>query len=264
MQNKLHAIRDTKKLNPLTSNDNIVQKPFEEEHSDWPHGLLAIGTFGNKNVNAIPETCNLQSSKLSQDNSKDIDHEEFRNHQKKSNIILDRQDPESNVANELESHHILEKTFKTSSTSDINRPSSYTVSDDIGDEDGPFQLISGTVVINRGKESHLDSTKNASIGKESLSLLLKKMFKSEITPTSSLRDSFPEARLEKSRMNKIFRSVLNKKIFPQSLSTKATSTKKCLNNKQHCMSDGKNILAEEISAGSKWVKTDSDFIVLEI
>lgn len=52
--------------------------------------------------------------------------------------------------------------------------------------------------------------------------------------------------------------MLNKKIFPQSFNPKATNTKKYLNDKQYCMTDGKNILPEDMTAGSKWVKTDSD------
>lgn len=56
----------------------------------------------------------------------------------------------------------------------------------------------------------------------------------------------------------ILRAMLNKKIFPQSFNLKATSTKKYLNNKQYCPTDGKNILPAKIPAGSKWVKTDSD------
>lgn len=56
----------------------------------------------------------------------------------------------------------------------------------------------------------------------------------------------------------IFRTMLNKKIFPQSFNPKANSMKKYLNNRQYCMTDGKNILPEERTAGSKWDKTDSD------
>ncbi|KAK1377852.1 Protein DEEPER ROOTING 1 [Heracleum sosnowskyi] len=264
MQSKLHAIRDTKKLNPLTSNDNSQQESSKEELNDWPHGLLAIGTFGDKNVKEITKSCNLQANNHSQDHPKDITRKEVGNLKKDLNVILDRQVPESNSADEPESHNILlDQIFKSSSNSNIERTSSYTESDDIGDNDSRLQRINGTVLMKRGKDNRLNNTKNA-IKKESMTFLLKKMLKSDITSTPNLRDTPPEARLEKSRMDEIFRAMLNKKIFPQSFNPKATSTKKYLNNKQYCRTDGKKILPEDTTAGSKWVKTDSDFIVLEI
>lgn len=183
--------------------DNSQQQPSKDELSDWPHGLLAIGTFGDESVKEIPKSCNLQKSNHSQDHKKDITREEVGNLKKDLNGILDRQVPESNSADELESHYIfLDKNFKSSSNSNIERTSSYTVSDDIEDEDSPLQLINGTFLMNRGKDNRLDNTKNA-IKKESLTFLLKKMLKSDISATPNLRDTPPEARLEKSRMDKV-------------------------------------------------------------
>ncbi|XP_074340660.1 protein NEGATIVE GRAVITROPIC RESPONSE OF ROOTS-like [Apium graveolens] len=261
MQSKLHAIRDTKKLNPFTSNDNIQQEPSKDEFSDWTHGLLTIGTFGEKNVKEIPNNCNLQTSNHSQHHQKDITPQEVGNLKEDLNgILAERQGPESNSADELERHNILlDKFLKSSSNSNTERTSSFTASVDIGDEDSSLQRISGTRLMNRGKDNYSDNTKNA-IKKESLTFLLKMMLRS--SPNS--RDAPPEVRLEKSRMDKIFRTMLSKKIFPQSFNPKANSIKKYLNNKQHCVTDGKNILPEEMTAGSKWVNTDSVYIVLEI
>lgn len=56
----------------------------------------------------------------------------------------------------------------------------------------------------------------------------------------------------------MFRAVLNKKIFPQSSSPKATTAKICLYNKQYCMTDSDDEMFEEANNGSKWVKTDSE------
>lgn len=183
--------------------DNSQQEPSKDELSDWPHGLLAIGTFGEKNVKEIPKSCNLQTRNHSQDHYKDITRQEVGNLKKDLNGILDRQVPESNSADELETHNILlDKIFKSMSNSNTERTSSYTVSDDIGDEDSSLQRINGTVLMDRGKDNRLDNTKNA-IKKESLTFLLKKMLKSDITSTPNLRDTPPEARLEKSRMDKV-------------------------------------------------------------
>lgn len=179
--------------------DSSQQEHSKDEPSDWTHGLLAIGTFGEKNVKEIPNSCNLQMSNHSQDHQKDITPQENGNFKEDLNGILERQVPEPNSADEPESHNILlDKIFKSSSNSYTERTSSYTASDDIGDEDSSLQRINGTVLMNRGKDNHLDNTKTA-IKKESLTFLLKKMFRS----APNLRDVPPEARLEKSRMDKV-------------------------------------------------------------
>ncbi|KAK8991509.1 hypothetical protein V6N11_062520 [Hibiscus sabdariffa] len=57
------------KLTDKKSNTNIIpdnhhhtlQPPCKEELCHWPHGLLAIGTFGNK-IKQEPEKQNLQQN----------------------------------------------------------------------------------------------------------------------------------------------------------------------------------------------------------
>ncbi|XP_028078492.1 uncharacterized protein LOC114280332 [Camellia sinensis] len=35
----------------------MLQEPRKEEFNDWPHGFLAIGTFGNNSLREDPERC---------------------------------------------------------------------------------------------------------------------------------------------------------------------------------------------------------------
>lgn len=249
----------------LINVDHILQEPSKEEFSDWPHGLLAIGTFGTKEE---PERCNLQGSEAScPDHLHYITPEEVGELQKELKLILDKHLVESSSKNELETHNLqLESIFNSSSRLEIDRNAGDKVSDDILKKDGPLQCSNSAVLSRRGKDSGTPDSTNNVIGKKSLSFLLQKMFLSriEFAPAPSLRDSLPESRLEKSRMKKMFRAVLNKKIFPQSCSPKATTAKICLHNKQYCTTDSDDEMFEEANNGSKWVKTDSEFIVLEI
>lgn len=248
MQSKLNAKQGSRKQNSVSANPHIdLQEPSKEEFSDWPCGLLSIGTFGiNNNVKKQVEKCNLHGSEAScQEHLQDIALEEV------GELIFDKQVVESSSLDSFE----------------IDRTTSRATYEDIANKGSPPQRSNSSVVLSRGNDSRLDSANNV-IAKKSLSFLLKKMFlcSSGFTPTPrpSLRDPLPESRLEKSRMEMILRDILNKKIYPQSSSPKATTAKNYLQNRQFYMTDSEDEMFDEANEGSKWVKTDSEFIVLEI
>lgn len=56
----------------------------------------------------------------------------------------------------------------------------------------------------------------------------------------------------------ILRAILNKRIYPQSSSPKATTAKKYLQNRQFYMTDSEDEMLNKANEGSKWVKTDSE------
>ncbi|PWA81269.1 hypothetical protein CTI12_AA189300 [Artemisia annua] len=114
--------------------------------------------------------------------------------------------------------------------------------------------ISG--MFSRGKEILVDHKKNV-IRKKSLSFFLKKMF----TSRDRLNHVLPDPTFDKSRMEKILRSILNKKIHPQSATAKPMPNK-YLTGKDVPMDDQSD--DEDDSERSTWVKTDSEYIVLEI
>lgn len=173
--------------------DHVVQEPAKQEFSDWPHGLLSIGTFGNNNTKKEEEKRNLQDSQVAcQDHLQDITLEEVGELQKELKLILDKQVVESTSSDEL------------GNGADIDKTSNHTLYDDVIPSAGSVFQRSFSAVFGRGKDSRLDNTNN-DIRKKTLSFLLKKMFvcSSGFGPTPSLRDPHVESRLEKSRMDKV-------------------------------------------------------------
>uniref|UniRef100_A0A5B7C8F0 Uncharacterized protein n=1 Tax=Davidia involucrata TaxID=16924 RepID=A0A5B7C8F0_DAVIN len=248
MQRKLDRKHGTRKENSISANHHM-QEPHKEEFSDWPQGLLAIGTFGN---NWKENTENSSS----QDHLRDITPEEVGELQKELTLLLHKEVlVESSLEEELETHIPLDN-FNCPSSLEDDKTNSNTIFGVSNDKDGHLQ-DNTSVVLNRGKDIRLDHANNA-IGRKSLSFLLKKMFlcRSGFTPTPSLREPLPESRTEK-----ILRVILHKKIYPQSSSPKVTA-KKYLEKRYMPKTDSE--MLENASDGSKWVKTDSEFIVLEI
>ncbi|KAL8456550.1 hypothetical protein ACS0TY_034681 [Phlomoides rotata] len=106
----------------------------------------------------------------------------------------------------------------------------------------------------RGRKDVRSDNKKRGIGKKSFSFLIKKAFlcTGGFPPSPMLRDPLPDLKLDHSRMEKILRAMLHKKIYPQ----RPTTSKKYLeNDEEH---------EEGNHESSKWVKTDSEYIVLEI
>ncbi|XP_057468200.1 protein DEEPER ROOTING 1 [Actinidia eriantha] len=262
MQSKFNGKQGTKKPNSTPANNHTLNEPCKEEFSDWPHGLLAIGTFGNNSLKEDPERCNFQGSQSSsQDHLQDITPEEVLELQKELTLLLHKQvSAESSSKEELETHNLLQlNNFSFTSNSDDDRSNIDTVSRYSEDKSGQLQR-SASVILNKEKDARPDHTKNA-FGKKSLYYLLKKKFlcRSGLAPTPSLRDPMPD----KSRMEKILRVILHKKIYPHNSSAKAT-TKKYLETNNNQNTDSDDEMPDTANDGSKWVKTDSEFIVLEI
>ncbi|KAI5320054.1 hypothetical protein L3X38_039762 [Prunus dulcis] len=118
---------------------------------------------------------------------------------------------------------------------------------------------SGSVVLSRGKDVCLENT-NTAIGKKSLSFLLKKVFvcRSGFAPAAApgLRDPILE-----SRMEKILKAILHKKIYPKNSSASTMSMKKYLENRHNIAksANDEEINIDKEDEGSKWVKTDSEY-----
>ncbi|KAI3410857.1 uncharacterized protein J3R85_018374, partial [Psidium guajava] len=219
------------------------REPRKEEFGDWPNGLLTIGTFGNHDLSKDQEMQDQQdhtATSTSQDQSpQDLTIEQMRKLQQELNSFLNTQ-PQQEIA-ELISH----------------KPDT---------RDDNFQETNGAVISRKsGKDDVVsDGAKRNGFGKRSLSLLMKKMFtcKSgfdlEFSTVPSFRDPLPETRMEK-----ILRAILHKKVYPQS-SSQALSAKRCLEQKPMPKSSSNQEQANEEAAKSKWDRTDSEYIVLEI
>ncbi|XP_050233864.1 protein NEGATIVE GRAVITROPIC RESPONSE OF ROOTS isoform X2 [Mercurialis annua] len=276
MQNKLNGSKQGNKkpvTNTVSSSTQHVRQDSREEFSDWPHGLLAIGTFGN---NEIKSSANLEIQNAEQveqeeerevmsspDDLQDYTPEEIGKLQKELTKLLSRK-PNSDKEKEVSKNLPLDRFLNCPSSLEVDRRiSSHTATSDMDDNEEDIERTI-SVILGRCKDiCEKKKKKKKDIGKKSLSFLLNKMFvcRSGFAPQPSLRDTFQE-----SRMEKLLRTLLHKKMNHQN-SSRASSMKKYIedNNKQSLekeKEDGKREKTYE--HGSKWDKTDSEYIVLEI
>ncbi|KAL0701570.1 hypothetical protein Bca4012_057692 [Brassica carinata] len=251
MQNKLHG-RQGNTHRPSISSASSYQP--REEFSDWPHGLLAIGTFGSVTkehtpIKAVQEVIqeerpsNVHVEGQAQDRDQDLSPEDFTSEevgklQKELTKLLTRKNKKrkSDVNREL-ANLPLDRFLNCPSSLEVDRRISNALSDE--NEEDIERTIS--VILGRCKAISTESSKGFSPH-----------------PSPSLRDTFQE-----SRMEKLLRVMLLKKINAQSFS-KQTPMKKYVQDKQQLSLKNEEEEGRSSSDGSKWVKTDSDFIVLEI
>ncbi|KAF3609966.1 hypothetical protein DY000_02045650 [Brassica cretica] len=223
MQNKRNAkYENHNRTSTSSASSHHVKQEPREEFSDWPHALLAIGTFGST------------TNGVSQNESKNV-HEEIEEGEKKS----------------------------ISQTGQEEEPSS---SDDI-DDFTPEEILELSIEF-RGREANQQcAVVDSSEGNkdEDMERTINAILDGISTsPSPSLRDT-----LQESRMEKLLKMMLHKKINAQASSKPTSSTtKRYLQDKKQLSlkSEEEEETNERRSSseGHKWVKTDSDFIVLEI
>lgn len=179
-----------------------MKQESREEFSDWPHGLLAIGTFGNKELGESNEIQDAEEDHLvgedpsSSHDLQDFTPEEIGKLQKELTKLLTRkptsQDKEKETANLP-----LDRFLNCPSSLEVDRRVSNTAIGDVDDkEDDIERTIS--VILGRCKDI-CENNKKKAIGKKSISFLLKKIFvcRSGFAPQPSLRDTLQESRMEK-------------------------------------------------------------------
>ncbi|KGN66315.1 uncharacterized protein LOC105436336 isoform X1 [Cucumis sativus] len=255
--------KGSKRTTSNSINDEIVHKTRPEEFSNWSHVLLAIGTFGDENLNeARPKRSQENSSSSLQQHLKDLTPEELNILQKEFNLLLAEHLKQSGPTLEFEvSKHCPSNIF-------LNRQLTF------GSETTKKELcyeelikksnIFQHVILSKGKDVGVDANDTAIIGKRTLSLLLKKIFvcgggtapPAVVTPP--LRPAL------ESKMEKILRTILQKKIYPRSSNVRTSSKKKYLRKKNKQRDENEDEKNDKTSDGSKWVQTDSEYIVLEI
>ncbi|WZZ67571.1 protein LAZY 4-like [Brassica napus] len=282
MQNKLHGKQGNTHRPSISSASSHQPR---EEFSDWPQGLLSIGTFGS----VAKEQTQIQvvQEVFKEENPSDVNMEAHRDQDLSFSGDLDDFTPEEVGKLQKELTKLLTRKNKKRK-SDVNRelgnlpldrflncPSSLEVDRRIsnalasgGDFDENEEEMERTISVILGRckaisteSSNKKKKSKRDLIKTSVFYLFKKMFVCSEglspLPNPSLRDTFQE-----SRMEKLLRVMLHKKINAQA-SSKQTSTKRYVEDKQQLSL--KNEEEEGRSSdGSKWVKTDSDFIVLEI
>ncbi|KAI4329069.1 hypothetical protein L6164_021371 [Bauhinia variegata] len=259
VQNKFGGKQDNRRHNTYTTTYYAKPEP-REEFNDWPHSLLAIGTFGNNNeITQNPEDQNVQEDPSSCEEIADFTPEEIGKLQKELTKLL-RKKP--NVEKEI-SELPLDRFLNCPSSLEVDRRISNALCGDSGDKEEDIEKTL-SVILGKCKDICEENGKKV-IGKKSISFLLKKMFvcRSGFAVPPSPRDT-----LQESRMETLLRKILHKKICTQS-SSRASSMKKCLENKKVPNKRDDDEPEEKIDDGCrrvrtddgcKWVKTDSECI----
>ncbi|MBA0774836.1 hypothetical protein Gotri_010017, partial [Gossypium trilobum] len=245
----------------------MKQEP-RQEFSDWPHGLLAIGTFGNNNdmienppsqntARQDPFDIREEHEPSSSEDLHEFTPEEVGKLEKELTKLLSRK-PASDVKKEL-ANLPLDRFLNCPSSLEVDRRISNAVCSDSGDKSDQ-EDIDRTISVILGRCKDICAEKNKkSIGKKSLSFLLKKTFAcgSGFSPAPSLRDV-----LQESKMERLLRVMLHKKIYNQNPSG-ASAVKKYLEDRQSPKRRNKLNNEDETQErksedGYKWVKTDSE------
>ncbi|XP_073032038.1 protein NEGATIVE GRAVITROPIC RESPONSE OF ROOTS [Primulina eburnea] len=243
------------------TNHHMIHQPCREEFSDWPNALLAIGTFGNNNLKDSDKS-KIQGSLTLPRSPGHLEHitpEDSRETDKDLRTILNQHiSTDSSFSGELKRHYVsLEKFLEGDKI--INQ------SMNIVPENENYRLhrTSSSDHDREGNSIRLENKRN-DIRKRSLSFLLKKAFLcrggSVLTPR--LRDPITGTGLANSRMDKILRAILNRRVYPQRPIPKA-KPKKYLNMHGED-NDSDDEEPKEATDGSKWVKTDREYIILEM
>ncbi|KAL7096109.1 hypothetical protein ACP275_10G062800 [Erythranthe tilingii] len=248
MLNKRNRSEVSNKPNPESmSYDHMMQHHCKEVYSDWPNGLLAIGTLGNPDKLSVHANNENTASQV-QDNFDEEEEEEEQVIDKELSLLL--------------SNHISldrEKLFL-----DCSREDEEKTVHALENEDARIRNTTSSMVNKGAKDARLNNNNNKKkngIGKKSISFLIKKALL--CGGGFVLRDPLPDTtKVENSRMDKILRALLHKKIYPQRPTSKSGS-KKYLDNRPAIV-DSDDEEYEEAFRQSKWVKTDSEYIVLEI
>lgn len=169
----------------------MKQEP-REEFNDWPHGLLAIGTFGNNDLKKNPESQNTQEGPSSSEEMVDFTPEEVGKLQQELTKLLRKPNVEKQIADLP-----LDRFLNCPSSLKVDRRISNALCTDSDQRDEDIDRTI-SVILDKCKDICADNNKKV-IGKKSISFLLKKMFvcSSGFAPAPSLRDTLQESRMEK-------------------------------------------------------------------
>ncbi|KAK2645049.1 hypothetical protein Ddye_020244 [Dipteronia dyeriana] len=250
IHSKLNGYKHVSKKHGLVSSPNhYLQKELpaagcREQFIDWPHnghGLLAIGTIGKTNFKKIREKTNF-----------DENPEKVGKLQNHLDLLFNEAFGQPEAPD-----FSLAKFVKQSKDNDDDDDAVHSVDSSNNDDHHVLRSTSSVYNINRGKDICFDN-RGTAISKKTLSFLLKKVFactSDQFAPPPSLKDPLSE-----SRMEKMLRAILHKKIYPHSStsSTTLSAKKKYLENRHEPNSANEDAENHKGENGSKWVKTDSE------
>lgn len=257
--------KGSKRTTSNSIKDEMVQKTHPGEISNWPHVLLAIGTFGDENLNQAHRKRSQENPSSSlQQHLQDLTPEELNILHKEFNLLLDEHLKQSGPSLEFEvSKHCPSNIFlnrQLSFESEITK--NELCYDELIKKSDSFQHV----ILSKGKDVGVEANDTTVIGKRTLSLLLKKIFVCGGGTATTPAAVAPPLRITtlESKMEKMLRIILQKKIYPQSSNVRTSSKKKYLRKKNKQKDENEDEKNDKTGGGSKWVQTDSEYIVLEI
>nr|QWB49531.1 deeper rooting 1 [Tripidium arundinaceum] len=222
-----------------------VSECRNDEFSDWPQSLLAIGTFGNKQLEEEVQSSS-ENAQTMQDPAK-FTEEEVDNIRREFEVLL-RGNGQAEAQGSCEDEQVASKEHD---------------SEDNNEKQRREQLMNREMIISKAREIVVGKKRSTTLKPRSMGSLLRLLACKGgfTTPVLEPRNSFPQ-----SRMEKLLKAILQKKIHPQN--SNAVATRRHLDWKldekeiNECLEDALRDLDDD--DGAKWVKTDSDFIVLEM
>ncbi|KAD4585038.1 hypothetical protein E3N88_22650 [Mikania micrantha] len=246
VQNKFNGGQERKNKNVTSFTHHVNQEPLKEEFSDWPQGLLTIGTFGNNDLPIKNEE--IQETQATETPSPDLSEftcEEIGKLQKELTNLLSKKQ-------EIPADLPLDRFLNCPSSLEVDRRLSVKVNTEVNDKEEDIDRTI-RVILGRCKDICMDNNKKA-IGKKSISFIFKKIFvcSKGFPSIPSFRDPLPE-----SRMEKLIRALLKNKINPHN-NPQASSRRKLIEDKSLLRKKEKTIEDESEKDGSKWVRTDSE------
>ncbi|XP_057538349.1 protein DEEPER ROOTING 1-like isoform X2 [Amaranthus tricolor] len=261
VNNKLNGRQSSNNTNIYATNRNQTAQigAEKEEFSDWPQGFLSIGTLFIKPIKEdnIKDEQNVKSLP-SQNPILDFTLEEVKELQKELNALMSS------------------NTQSSTSIKEEEEEESTSIKEEKEEEewDDDHQQQFSTIVPNNKAKDKIYSENygnKAMVNKKSLSFLLKKMFIcgsiDGLRPTYSLR--YPtNSGLPKTRLSKMLRALIRKKIYPHNSSCPTMKRgKKYLGSGQIGSISNYEEDDDFDTQGNntiKWDKTDTEYIVLEI
>ncbi|XP_057545164.1 protein DEEPER ROOTING 1-like isoform X2 [Amaranthus tricolor] len=250
VQTKLNGKQSNNNNTNIYASNTIDQTPQfggqKEEFSDWPQGILSIGTLFIK-----PSKDEQNESSIASQNPTLEEVEEL--HKELDKLIKSSNDHLNSLDDQVENEQNYARPAST-----------FNKEEDEEEECDDHQQVS-TIMPNKAKNDvYLDKNgRKVMVNKKSLSFVLKKMFVcgsiGGFSPTPSLRDPTIQEP-PKSTMTKILRAMLRKKIYPQN-SCPTMQRKKYLGSGLidqiiNNYDDQDYFDADEGNKTSKWDKSD--------
>nr|CAB3458604.1 unnamed protein product [Digitaria exilis] len=276
MQNRLHGKQDKRRSEAGVVNKSARDVPVQEscrhEHAredknpnaDWPQGLLSIGTLGDEPPPPAADG-GPRSSQAAAD-VPDFTIEEVKKLQDALNKLLRRAKSKSSSSrgsgatddDRASSQLPLDRFLNCPSSLEVDRRISLRHAAGDGGENGEFSPDT-QIILSKARDLLVNSN-GAAIKQKSFKFLLKKMFacRGGFAPAPSLKDPV------ESRMEKLFRTMLQKKMSARPSNANAASSRKyyledkpsgrmMIRDRRHDEEDD-----DKGSDSFKWDKTDTD------